>query len=417
MKKLNNLYDEIYDINNIHKMYNSIRKTTKNKKEILNFDINMNSNIIDISNKLKNQNYKFDKYNIFLIKEPKYRLIMSETINDKLVNHLIAKYILLPLDKKLINENVATRKNKGSSYAFNLVTKYINKLQLASENIYVLKIDIKKYFYNIDHEILKNKLKKYIKDKKSLEILYNIIDSTNEPYINKCINETKNIEIAKLKDYKSKLNVSDIPVYCLGKGLPIGNMTSQFLAIFYLNDIDHYIKEILGCKYYIRYMDDLIIMDKDINKLKNILNIITNKLYEYKLITNKKTRIYNLRNGFSFLGYFFIYKNKLIIKYNNRTIRRVSRILNNEFKYNYNLYYKSIRSYKGYFMKSNTTLKNKYIINELNLFDKYINIKNDNNIDNIFIRYKNKYYSYNGNECTKYEVSYKGKIIYKCENL
>ncbi len=169
-------YNDILDIDKIIYQYHKIRTKTKHKRKIINFDLYKSSNLLNILNILKNKKYKHDKYNIFIISEPKYRIIMSENLNDKIINHLISEYVLIPLiEPKLINSNIATRKNKGTSYGFNLLIKYINKLKINYKEIYCLKIDIKKYFFNIDHEILLKKLNKIIKDKDLFNIIENII--------------------------------------------------------------------------------------------------------------------------------------------------------------------------------------------------------------------------------------------------
>lgn len=264
MKSKKYLYNNMLKYDNALEMYNKIKRSCRNRKAIYEFSLNLNTHIMNTLMLLNNKNYKFSRYKIFMIRDPKFRIIMSENIQDKLVNHMVSKYILLPsLESKLVDTNVATRISKGSGYAFNMFVKYINKLKYTNKEIYILKIDIKKYFYNIDHKILMNKLKKYLKDKDALDILEIIINSTNDEYVNREIIKLKNEKIK----YINKLNISDreksiklkmindIPLYEYGKGLPIGNMTSQILAIFYLNDVDHYIKEVLGFKYYIRYMD------------------------------------------------------------------------------------------------------------------------------------------------------------------
>lgn len=373
MKSTKNLYNNMLNYNNALSMYYKIKRNFRNKRMIFEFSLNLNTNIMNLLLLLKNKKYKFSKYNIFMIRDPKYRIIMSENIHDKLVNHMVSKYILLPsLENKLIDTNVATRINKGSSYAINKFKNYINKLKYENKEIYILKIDIKKYFYNIDHDILFNLIKKYIKDKDSLKLIKHILDSTNEEYVNKEITRLKNEKIM----YINKLNISEkekiskikiikeIPIYKYGKGLPIGNMTSQILAIFYLNDIDHYIKEDLKYKYYIRYMDDLLIIDNDINKLKNSLNLILNELSKLKLEINSKTNIYKLSNGISFLGYMFkLVNSKLIIRYNNRTIRKITKKLKRLKKYNYDKYIKSYGSYRGYLNLSNTNLYKNIFLN------------------------------------------------------
>ena len=153
-------------------------------------------------------------------------------------------------------------------------------------------------------------------------------------------------------------------MYRKGYGLPIGNMSSQILAVFFLSSIDHYVKEELRCKYYIRYMDDLIILDTDKEKLKSVFQLVSKRVGELELKVNIKSGIYSLKNGINFLGYSFkINNNKIIIRYRNDTIKRVRKRLNNLFIYDKNMYIKSKSSYKGYLMFCNTNVKYKYMAN------------------------------------------------------
>ena len=364
MKRRSNLYENITTYENILSVVNDIFKTCRNKNKSMNFRKNLNTNIYGLREILINQNYIFSEYQIFLIKDPKYRIIMSENITDKIVNHLVSRYILLPsIEKCNIDTNAATRIGKGSDYAFKFFCKYVHKIGL-DKNIYALKVDISKYFYNIDHEILYKKLKRKIKEKSSLDIITKILDTTNSEYINKkieCvigseISRVDSLNISVVEKLKIKNELNSIPRYNYKKGLPIGNMSSQLFAVFYLNDLDHYIKEFLKCRYYIRYMDDLIILDTDKERLKNFLTLIKNKLIEEKLLINKKSNICNLKNGFSFIGYTFKIKyNTLWIRYNNKTIRRISKRLRRNKGEKYSLYYKSKLSYNGYLKKCNTS--------------------------------------------------------------
>lgn len=258
MKRYSNLYDNI-TFNDFIDVYKEVRKNTKNK--IKKFEDFYTVNIVKAYNIFKNKKYKVGKYNIFLIKEPKYRLIMSSSITDKLINHVISRKILIPIiEKSLIDENVATRKGKGTLYGIKLLKKYLNEM---NGKIYALKFDISKYFYNIDHNILINLIKKKIKDKDVINILSEIINSTDDDYINKCIYEVKENEIKKLNK-KNKIidKVKSIPYYKKGKGLCIGSMSNQILAIFYLNELDHFIKKKLRVRY-IRYMDDGLLLSND----------------------------------------------------------------------------------------------------------------------------------------------------------
>lgn len=355
-------YDDLVDIDKIRDMYKIIRTKTKNRGKLHKFELFYSSNIISILTSLKSKKYKHSNYNIFLVSEPKYRIIMSEIMSDKVVNHLISNYVLAPgIFPHLIEQNVATRENKGTKEGIRYVKKYINKLKMNHDKVYVLKCDIKKYFYSIDHELILKKVKRFITDPDIYKIIENIVNSTNEEYIN---NHIKKV-VAKEIDRISKLNITDknikiaelkrIPLYTKNRGLPIGNMTSQLLAVYFLNDLDHYIKEQLHCKYYIRYMDDFIIFDYDKENLKRIRKILEEKIKEFKLELNNKTNIYDLDHGFSFLGYQFLLKGKrLIIKVNSQTKRRIKKKMRKLKKINAPNYENVKASYMGYLKIANT---------------------------------------------------------------
>lgn len=254
-------YEDVITDEHIKCAYQIIKKNTKHREKLLRYEMFYLSNILSIEYLLKEKRYTHGAYNIFLIQEPKYRIIMSENLSDKIVNHLISKYILQPtILPILISSNVATRKNKGSHAALNYFKYYVNKSKNQSSKIYILKCDIKKYFYNIDHEILLNQMKKLVEDQNILKLLENIIKSTDTFKINEKIKNIVNQEIERLQknanvDKNRIIELNNIPMYKKGKGLPIGNMTSQIFALLYLNDLDHYIKKELNIKYYIRYMD------------------------------------------------------------------------------------------------------------------------------------------------------------------
>ena len=158
-----------------------------------------------------------------------------------------------------------------------------------------------------------------INDERVFNLVKEVIISTNYDYVNECINKSIDKEIKRLKtlpinDYQEHVNsLKSIPLYKKGKGLPIGNMTSQILAVYYLNDLDHYIKEKLGIKCYVRYMDDFILFHEDREYLKYCLGEIEKKLAEVKLKLNKKTQILEIHHGFCFLGYRFILKDKKLL--------------------------------------------------------------------------------------------------------
>lgn len=207
MKRRNNLYNIITNINVIRNIYfDEVSKTTKNKKKVENFSNYLSLNLVNIKNMLERENVVFDKYTVFLVQEPKYRLIMSQTIKDKIINHLVAHYFILNVyEPSLINSNVATRVGLGTSMGIKLLKQYINELKKNGKKIYYLKCDIEKYFYNIDHDILKKNIRSKIKGVKAINLIDKIIDSTNDEILNKKIENVCILEMEKIKS----LNISD----------------------------------------------------------------------------------------------------------------------------------------------------------------------------------------------------------------
>lgn len=365
MRRVSNLYNKINDINIIMDMYdNTVRKNTKNKNKIYKFNDYYTENISNIKKIIDNKHYTPGEYNVFLIKEPKVRIIMSQSITDKVINHLVAKYFLVNVfDKTFIDSNVATRIGRGTNSGLKLTKKYFNIMKNKYDKFYILKFDISKYFYNIDHDIVKELIKDKIKDKDVLNIINNIIDSTDSKYVNECIKKLKEKEIEQIK--KSNISnkeekikeINEIPYYNNNKGFPIGNMTSQIIAVLYLNELDHYIFEGLGIKYYVRYMDDGIIFHQDKEYLKHCLRKIELCLDKYMLKLNKKTRIYSNRDIIEFLGFKFFLKNKrIIMKVNDKTKKKFIKKIKNSSKK------EALNSYKGHFKYGNCKgLVNKYL--------------------------------------------------------
>ena len=315
--------DEVLTIENLRSAHKSVMKICKNKKGKYNFNFNKNINIENIYRLLKNGEYKPLPYILFVIYEPKPRLVMSQSVNDKIVNHFISKNILIPnLEKKLCDNNIATRIGKGSSYGNKLMVKYINTLRQKGE-VYCLKLDISKYFYNINHEILLNKLKKDKIDDKTLKIISRLIDETNNPYVNKYINDI---------NYKNNL---EIPIYKNGVGLSIGAVINQFLAIYYINDVIKFIKE------------------------------------KFHLL-NPKSTICSLKSGINFLGVrHYELNGKYIRGFRKSTIKKVNKRLNDLKRSDLIKYNRSLASYHGYYSIINANEKGDFKMKHIDKYESY----------------------------------------------
>ncbi len=330
----------IFDLQNVYE--EEIRKNVRNKKKTFMFERNKIEYLINIKKVLEENKYDGGRYNVFLVYKPKIRVISSQGVYDKTINHYVAKYILIPkFEKYLSKRNCATRKNMGSSYAMRLLKKDIESFK-KYETFYILKMDISKYFYNIDHEILKSMLKNELTSDE-YKLVSTIIDSTNKEYLNK-----------KIEGFENILNKT-LPKYNYGKGLPIGNMTSQFLAILYLYKIHHFITNNLKVKF-VNYMDDYVLIHESKEYLKEVLKILKEKLHnEYKLDLNmNKTKIVNCKEGIEFIGYHIkVINKKTIINLCAKTkqnikkgIKKSNYLLNNN-RIDFGSYFSSIESYKN----------------------------------------------------------------------
>ena len=270
---------EAFDFNKMLSAYKKCRKSKQHKKEVINFEINLGYNLVNLSNLLLTKKYKVGGYKEFKIFEPKERKIEALYFKDRIVLMAFCTYILQPkIEKCLIYDNVACRKGKGTLFGLKRLEKFLREYyKKHGEKGYFLKCDVTKYFQSINHEILINNLKKTTLDEEDIYMVRTIINSKNK--------ET-------------------------GVGLPIGNQTSQWFGLFYLNGVDRLIKEKLHIKYYVRYMDDMILVHHDKEYLKYCKQAITDYVEnELKLSLNAKTQISQLKNGIDFLGFRTILSN------------------------------------------------------------------------------------------------------------
>jgi len=274
MKKHKKLFDEICSFQNLYLAYLKARKAKRYKFYVLKFDFYLEENLLNLQKDLLSLTYQPKPYRQFTVCDSKKRLIKAPAFSDRIIHHALCNIIDPIFDKSFIFDSYACRKNKGTRKAVKRLEKFIKSSQThlrenkSNARIYCLKCDISKYFENINHDFLFNFVSKKIKDKKTLWLVRRIIESNPQ-------------------------------------GVPIGNLTSQLFANIYLNELDKFIKHCLKIKYYLRYMDDFLILENDKQKLNQAKEQIGVFLKEkLKLELNpKKVRIFPIEQGIDFLGY------------------------------------------------------------------------------------------------------------------
>lgn len=281
MKRTNNLYRQIISFENVLKAANKARRGKRYRYSTAMFELHLEKNIFRIIDVLEKKIYKPGPYKEFFIYDPKTRLICAATYFDRVIHHALINVIEPILGGSFIYDTYACIKGQGTHKA---VQRY---KQFQAKNQYVLKCDIKKYFPNIDHVILFDKLKRKIKCRDTLWLIKEIIDSYHS---------RQEIEHCPEGNVFASTNRK--------RGIPIGNLTSQFFANLYLNDFDHFIKEIMRVKYYIRYCDDFVIFWNNKKELNNFKTIIQKYLATLGLeLHTNKSRVYKTADGVDFLGY------------------------------------------------------------------------------------------------------------------
>lgn len=291
---------EIFTFENLYEAYQNCRKSKQHKGEVIRFETNLAVYIHGLMQDIYKRKYQLGSYKIFYIYEPKERLIEALPFKDRVVIRCFCDVCLKPkIEKKLIYDNCACRKGKGTTFAINRLHQFLGEIyrKVRNNQFYFLKCDIHKYFPSIDHPIL-------------ITLLEKIEFSEDEMWmIRKLIQEQPN---------------------AVNKGLPLGNQSSQWFALYYLNVVDRYIKEVLQVKYYVRYMDDMVLIHEDKKFLKHCKNEIESICHnELKLELNQKTQIGMVKNGIDFLGYRHIVtpRGKLIMKLRYSSKQRMKKHL------------------------------------------------------------------------------------------
>ncbi|MEZ5672685.1 MAG: reverse transcriptase/maturase family protein [Thiotrichaceae bacterium] len=284
MNLIDNVWTDITSFDNLLLAYRKARRGKQHKMNVAQFSLNLESELFTLQQELQSNTYQPADYHLFTIYERKPRVIAAANFRDRVVHHALLNIVEPLIDQRFIADSYANRKGKGVHHA---VDRYQN---WAKRYRYVLKMDVLQYFPSIDHILLKNKLKNYIQEVQTLDLFNKIIDTAPIIYIQpQWFSGDDLLTPAERR-----------------KGIPIGNLTSQFLANLYLDDFDHYVTKILEMPAYIRYVDDFVVLTDD----KKQLHVIREEIRDYlaaqrlRLHPHKAHITYQSRSRFSRLSCF-----------------------------------------------------------------------------------------------------------------
>lgn len=294
-----NDFQKLVCFDNLYRSFLAASRGKGSRRGAMHFNADALENLYLMKQRLLDRSYLVGPYYEFEVSEPKKRIVKAGTFQDKVLQHCLCDFVLLPkLQKIFIRDNYAGQTGKGTLFGLDRLSENMSDFyQLHGTNGFILKCDIHKFFYSIDHEKMKECVARYFEDEGIRWICGLFIDSTGE----QC-------------------------------GLPLGNQCSQVFALMFLDGLDHYITQTLGCRWYGRYMDDFYLISDDRDYLKDCLVKIRDFLAGLSLRLNSKTEIVPLSKGIRFLGFHsYITDSGIVIRKltgdNKRHIRKRLRMM------------------------------------------------------------------------------------------
>lgn len=289
----------------LFRAYYDARKNKRSTINALAFEINYESKLFELYKEIKNGTYKTNRSVCFISFKPIQREIFAADFRDRIVHHLIFNYISPLFERLFINDSYSCRIGRGTSYGIKRLDYFVRSCsQNYTRDCYILKLDIRGYFMAIDHFLLYQKVEAVLnRFRKEANFDVNLILRLIRQSI--FCDPTQNCLIKGKKENWDGLPKSKSLFWTnKNKGLPIGNLTSQLFGNVYLNDFDHFVKHKIGCRYYGRYVDDIVIVHQDKEYLKSLIPILKEFLQKELFLELHPKKIYlqHFSRGVCFLG-------------------------------------------------------------------------------------------------------------------
>jgi len=313
VKRTGSLFDNIFSKENLYSAYLDARRGKRKRRACFQFEIELGTNLANLYEEIHSARYKPMPYFKFIVYEPKERIIHAPAFRDIVVQHAIYRVVYPIFDKTFINTSFACRLGYGTHRASNYTQ---GALRACRDKDYILKLDIRKFFYSIDREILRKQIERKIKDRGLVEIMMLFAPLENvqpapldSKHLTGPVSSVRNRNSCGIRENSlTGFAQKDEPL-----GIPIGNLLSQIYALIYLNPLDHYIKRVLKVKHYVRYVDDFILIGLTRDKCLEYKSLIVDFLKDKLCLELSKSTIQKVKHGVNFVGY-RTWKNKRLIR-------------------------------------------------------------------------------------------------------
>jgi len=278
------MWENLTSLNNLFSAYEQAARGKRSKADVASYEMNLEDNIFSLRDKLISHTYQHGPYHSFYIHDPKKRLISAACFDDRVVHHALCRVTEPLIEKSFIYDTYANRMGKGTHKALDRCMGYLRRYD------YYLQLDIRQYFPSIDHAILMTSLSRKIRDEQVLGLCRHILRS--------------GVGVLK-EDYRMVyFPGDDLFEVNRPRGLPIGNLTSQFWANVYLNGLDHKVKRQLRCPGYVRYVDDMLLFSDSKAELQTMWSEVVQALANLRLtIHQKEPQPTPSWHGVTFLGF------------------------------------------------------------------------------------------------------------------